>query len=219
MPRISRGVVSGLPYHVLSRGNGGQRVFRKQADYDAFIKLLREAKDKYEVKLLAYCLMPNHFHLVIIPQEAEDLSSFMQWLLTSHVRRYHRHYQSSGHVWQGRFRSFLIQKDVHLLAVLRYVEANPVRAGLKGSAREWNWSSHREAIGLERLGLRDKAPMAPLPDWREFVDTPLARSELDGLRESVIRQRPYGEARWQIRMCRQMGLESTLKPRGRPRKK
>jgi putative transposase len=82
----------------------------------------------YEVEVLAYCLMPNHFHMLLQPEKAEDMSKWMQWLMTSHVRKHHRTYKTSGHVWQGRFKSFIVQKDEHLLTVARYIEGNPVRA-------------------------------------------------------------------------------------------
>jgi putative transposase len=124
MPRISRGLVDNSVYHVINRGNGGQVVFRKDKDYEAFIDIVLEARLNYSVKVFAYCLMPNHFHMVLMPDRAEHLSKMMQWLMTSHVRRYHRHYGTSGHIWQGRYKSFLIQKDSHLLTVLRYVESN-----------------------------------------------------------------------------------------------
>ena len=130
MPRILRGLVDSSVYHVINRGNGGQVVFCKDKDYEAFIGVMEEAKARYSVKIFAYCLMPNHFHMVLMPAKAEHLSKMMQWIMTSHVRRYHRHYGTSGHIWQGRYRSFLIQKDSHLLMVLRYVESNPLRADL-----------------------------------------------------------------------------------------
>ena len=100
MPRILRGLVDGLTYHVLNRGNGGQAIFHKDQDYRSFIELMKEAKERSSVKVFAYCLMPNHYHLVLQPVRAYELSKWMQWLMTSHVRRYHRHYQTSGHVWQ-----------------------------------------------------------------------------------------------------------------------
>ncbi len=131
---------------MLNRGNGRQTVFKKEKDYEAFINLMKEAKERYPIKIFAYSLMPNHFHMVIKPTLAQELSKWMQWLMTSHVRRYHRHYGTSGHVWQGRFKSFIIQEDVHMLMVLRYVEGNPVRAKLVSSAKEWFWSSHEERI-------------------------------------------------------------------------
>jgi putative transposase len=113
--------VAGHAYHVLNRGNGGATVFHKDGDYTAFLDLLATAKAKDPVKLFGVCLMPNHFHLVVQPATDGALSSFMQWWMTSYVRRYHRHYRSHGHVWQGRFKSFPIQQEMHLLTVLHYV--------------------------------------------------------------------------------------------------
>jgi putative transposase len=109
--------------------------------------------------------MPNHFHKAVKPEKGEDLSRWMQWLMTSHVRRYHRHYESSGHVWQGRYKSFIIQEDSHLLMVLRYIEGNPVRAKMVTSAREWHWSSHNERSGRKEGTVTDKAPIALPDDW------------------------------------------------------
>ncbi|MCJ7546769.1 MAG: transposase [Deltaproteobacteria bacterium] len=219
MPRISRGLSDGYIYHVLNRGNGGQKVFHKDKDYKAFVGLMGEAKERYSVKILGYCLMPNHFHMVVEPGVAEELSKYMQWLMTSHVRRYHTHYGTSGHIWQGRYKSFIILKDDHLLTVLRYVESNPVRAGLVGSAREWAWSSHREMIDERPRLLVDKVPIELPLAWDRWVDEPLTVREREGLRLSVNRQSPYGDSVWQKKLSRALGLESTLRSRGRPRKK
>jgi putative transposase len=141
MPRIPRARVGGHTYHVLNRGNGGATVFHKDGDYSAFLQLLVSPKAKFPVNVLGFCLMPNHFHLVVQPATEAALSSFMQWWMTSHVRRYHQHYRSHGHVWQGRFKSFPIQQDGHLLTVLRYVYRNPVRAGLCTRVMNWPWSN------------------------------------------------------------------------------
>src|SRR5689334_4158303 len=141
MPRVARGLADGMIYHVINRGNGRQNVFHKDEDFQAFVSLLKEAKTKQPIKLLGYCLMTNHFHLLLSPEKADNLSKFMQWLMTSHVRRYHRHYRSSGHVWQGRYKSFIVENDRHLLTVVRYIEGNPVRINLTKSADEWRWSS------------------------------------------------------------------------------
>ena len=116
--------MGGVCYHVLNRGNGRAEVFHKKEDYIAFLDLMVQAQDRLPMRLLAWCLIPNHFHLVLWPHEDGDLSRWMQWLLTSHVRRYHRHYHGSGHVWQGRFKAFPIEEDEHLWTVLRYVERN-----------------------------------------------------------------------------------------------
>ena len=141
MPRIARGLADGHFYHILNRGNGRQQVFHKDEDYHVFIKLMKESAERYDISIQAYCLMPNHFHMLVSPQQGEWLSRWMQWFMTSHVRRYHRHYRSSGHVWQGRFKNFLVQDDNHLLTVARYIEANPVRSGLVVTAVDWQWSS------------------------------------------------------------------------------
>jgi putative transposase len=147
MARAARGLVGGQIYHVLNRGNGRANVFHKPGDFAAFVNLLGEAKQRHPVKLLAYCLMTNHFHLLVQPAESEDLSKWMRWLMTSHVRRYHRHYGTSGHIWQGRFKSFIVGDDNHLLTVMRYVEGNPVQAQMVKSARDWPWSSHLANLG------------------------------------------------------------------------
>ena len=133
MPRIPRGQQAGFVYHVINRGNGRATIFHKAQDYQAFLSILALAKARHPVKMFGFSLMPNHFHFVIEASHHQSLSRFMQWLLTSHVRRYHKHYGSSGHVWQGRFKSFPVQRDEHLLMVLRYVLQNPVRSGLAAS--------------------------------------------------------------------------------------
>jgi putative transposase len=216
MPRISRGLADDSIYHVINRGNGGQVVFQKDKDYEAFVNLMKEAKIRYAVKIFAYCLMPNHFHIVVMPHQSEDLSKWMQWLLTSHVRRFHKHYGTSGHIWQGRYKSFLIQKDSHLLTVLKYVEGNPLRAGLVNSANNWLWSSHGESIHKGDHSLIDEVPVELPKEWSKFVNESIAEKELEKLRQSVSRQSPYGDSLWQVDVSKTLGLESTIRPRGRP---
>lgn len=212
MPRIPRGQVAGHAYHILNRGNSGVTVFHKDGDYAAFLDLLTTAKRKFSVKVFGVCLMPNHFHLVLQPATEATLSTFMQWWMTSHVRRYHQHYRSHGHVWQGRFKSFPIQQDDHLLTVIRYVLRNPVRAGLVEHAMDWPWSS------LRFPHLRDPILTEPPSDWLQWIDQPLFGHELTTLRTCVNRQQPFGAEEWQARMAAALGLESTLRKRGRPSK-
>jgi putative transposase len=160
-------------YHVLNRGNARGEVFHKDEDYGAFLKLLIQASERLPLRLLGYCLMPNHFHLVLWPHQDGDLSRWMQWLLTSHVRRYHRHYDSSGHVWQGRFKAFPIQQDEHLLTVLRYVERNPVRAKTipVRKAERWPWSSAgTPPKDLQRPTL-NAWPVRRPDNWQDAADT------------------------------------------------
>ncbi len=155
--------------------------------------------------------MANYFHFVLEPAHENALSQFMQWLLTSHVRRYHKHYGSSGHIWQGRFKSFPVQRDEHLITVLRYVLQNPVRAGLSSTAREWSWSS------LRRPQLADPCPADDGRQWSDQLDELLREDQLIVVRECLNRQRPFGKPDWQAQMAAMFGLGSTLRPRGRPR--
>ena len=218
MPRTARDLVDGGIYHILNRGNSRQRVFHKDADCYAFLALFSEMQESYGIELYAYCLMPNHFHLVVKIGRGEDLSLGMRWFTTTHVRRYHKHYQTSGHLWQGRYKSFLIDDDEHLLTMVRYVEGNPVRAELVETATGWVWSSHRERCGLEIGNKKGDCPslfkglspeaenvqkglspairsplLSPLPvpfngDWTEFVDTPLTGKELGRVKKKIERQ-------------------------------
>jgi len=155
--------------------------------------------------------MPNHFHLVLEPADQTALSQFMQWLLTSHVRRYHKHYGSSGHIWQGRFKSFPVQRDEHLITVLRYILQNPVRAGLASTAGEWLWSS------LRRRQLSDPCPVDNERQWWEPFAEPLREDQLVTVRECLNPQRPFGKKEWQAEVAAMFGLGSTLRPRGWPR--
>lgn len=218
MPRTARAAVGGLCYHVLNRGNGRAEVFHKPEDYDAFLDLLPRACARLPMRVLGWCLMPNHFHLVVRPYADDDLGRWMQWLMTSHVRRYHRHHHTDGHVWQGRFKAFPIQADDHLLTVLRYVERNPLRACLTERAEAWRWSS---------LALRTQDPppklLASCPvklprGWTSLVNRPQTEAEVQAVRRSIERGAPLGGAFWQRRTAEKLGLQSTLRPRGRPRK-
>lgn len=219
MPRTSRAAQGGYVYHVINRGNGRMKVFRKEDDYRAFVQLMVEANQRLAMRVTGYCLMPNHFHLLLWPYNAGDLSRWMQWLLTSHVRRYHRHYESSGHVWQGRFKAFPIEQDRHYLAVLRYVERNPLRADLVPRAEDWPWSSLPDSPASQPDGLLAPGPVAKGRLWVRNVNGAETEAELQHLRQCVNRGAPFGSDEWAMSTAATLGLESALRPRGRPRKK
>lgn len=218
MPRTARASAGGICYHVLNRGNGRAKVFHKDGDYAAFVDLMAAAKERLPLRILGYVLMPNHFHLVLWPRADGDLSRWMQWLLTSHVRRYHRHYDSSGHVWQGRFKAFPIKQDEHLLAVLRYVERNPLRANLIDRAEDWMWSSLAWRAKGKRPEMLSTWPVDCPRNWLAHVNAPQTEAELMALQRSIDRGTPFGDDRWVGRMAAKLGLESSLRPIGRPRK-
>ena len=217
MPRTARAALGNWCYHVLNRGNARADVFHKADDFATFLDLFPPACERIKMRLVGWCLMPNHFHLLLWPREDGDLGRWMQWLLTSHVRRYHRHYQSSGHVWQGRFKAFPIQQDEHFLTVLRYVERNALRAKLCRRAEDWPWGSLRSrgtAGGSELLS----PPPVPLPrGWARLVNKPQTEAEVATVRHSIHRGTPFGNETWTRRAASRLGLESTLRPRGRPR--
>jgi len=191
MPRTARQLSDGGIYHLINRGNGQQPVFHKDGDYQAFTELMMEMSERFAVELFAWCLMTNHYHLVVRPNKAELLSKGMHWFQSTHVRRYHRHYKSSGHLWQGRYKSFAIDDSDQLLAVIRYVEANPVRAGMVDSAVDWPWSSHYQrgtgSAGASLNSTSSKLSISTLPialpqPWTEYVDTPMTELEMYKMR-------------------------------------
>ena len=216
MPRTARASVGGLCYHVINRGNARSAVFHDSSDYLAFIRLIGESSKRLPMNVLAACLMPNHIHLVLRPCGDRDLSRWMQWLLTAHVRRYHRRYGSSGHVWQGRFKAFPIQQDAHLLQVIRYVERNALRANLVVHAEDWCWGS----LAWRHSGHSPSflmPPPVPLPDdWLVRVNAPESEPELLAMRQSVNRCAPFGDTVWVEETAAKLGLESSLRPQGRP---
>jgi putative transposase len=218
MPRTARHVASGLTYHVLNRGNGRQRIFRKDGDFAAFVDLLIEGKRHAEVEVLAYCVMGNHFHLAVIPRTGRDLARYLGWVCNTHVKRYRAHYpQTSGHLYQGRYKSFVVQEDRHLLVLLRYVEANARRAGLVRRAQDWRWcSAGCDAETADKL--LDAWPIDRPGNWAALVNRPLDDEQVGLVRQCVARGRPLGEEQWVQRMAKRLGLTHTLRPRGRPRK-
>lgn len=218
MPRTARASVGDVCYHVINRGNGRSCVFHKQADYAAFVELIGEACARRPMRVLAYALMPNHFHLVLFPNHDGDLSRWMQWLMTAHVRRHHRQYGTSGHVWQGRFKAFPIQRDEHLLTVMAYVERNPLRAGLVQRAEDWPWSSLRLWMSKSPPAFLNDGPVDRPRAWLREVNRTESDAQLAVLRRCVYRGAPFGTPSWTRRAAIRLGLESAIHPRGRPRK-
>ncbi len=217
MPRVRRITAAGVIQHVMNRGNRRATIFRQPSDYRAFVSLLSDAAVRFPVKLFAFCLMPNHWHLVLVAEEESAISSYMRWLTGTHVRRYHRLYglEGTGHLYQGRYTSIPVQSDRHLLTVLRYVESNAHRARLVSRAEAWPWSS-LGAPDEVRGKLVSESPVPRPPDWLQRVNQPLRN--LTRLRECITRGRPFGSAVWTSKAAARHGLGFTMRPRGRPRK-
>ncbi len=222
MPRTARNTPGGLVYHVLNRAVARLPLFEKEGDYEAFERVLEEAQKKHPTRLLAYCLMPNHWHFVVWPQAHEEVTEFFRWLTHTHTMRWHAHHhtQGTGHLYQNRFKAFPVQADEHFYAVVRYVERNALRANLVARAEEWRWGSlWRRRKGDERTrGLLADWPLAVPADWLRIVNRGQTQGELEAIRRAVCRGCPYGNEAWQSNTAVRLGLEWTLRPRGRPKK-
>ncbi len=218
MPRTARAIVAEHCYHVINRANQRAKIFRCEGDYKAFLSVLAEAQDRFALPILAACVMPNHLHLVVRPRTNVDVARFTHWAFTTHVRRYHKVHSSTGRLWQGRFKAFLIQQDHHLLTVMRYVERNALRAQLCARAEGWAWGSLNWRGAVSQPLTLDPSPV-PLPScWTEFVNTAQSDVEIAEIRTCVNRQRPFGRAEWVALKACELGLAQSITPRGRPRK-
>lgn len=213
-------------YHAINRGNGRLTIFADDDDFFAFEAVLELAAERFpEVEILAYCLMPNHWHLVLRPTEDGVLSRFMAWLTLTHTKRWHMHRGTSGegHLYQGRFRAFIVQPGKPFVRVCRYVERNALRAGLVAKAEAWRWGSlwrwQSGTVAQRRLLARwPDPPRRRPPGWIEQVNRPQSLQELESIRQSIARGRPLGDPAWLDFTIKQHGLESTMRSRGGQRK-
>ncbi|PCI10747.1 MAG: transposase [Thiotrichales bacterium] len=192
MARMARVVIPGIPHHITQRGNRRQKVFFMDSDYQYYKELLSEFCEKAQTGVLAYCLMPNHVHLILVPKDENGLH---QAIGEAH-RRYTRHINFRegwrGYLWQGRFSSFPMDED-YLWAAVRYVELNPVRAGLCSYPEEWRWSSARAHVEGANDGLVNAAVLLDQqPDWHGFLASGLDSQMYDSIRKHERSGRPLG---------------------------
>lgn len=221
MPRGKRLCPGGIAFQVLNRGNGRQTLFHGPADYEAFVRVVKETLLIVPMRILGYCFMPNHWHCVLWPELDDQLSAFLHQMTTTHVRRWQKahHREGEGHLYQGPFKSFPVESDEHLYAVCRYVERNARRAGLVERAEDWVWGSAWARLhpdDVRALPLCDW-PVPRPDDWLDRVNQALTGAEIEALRKCTERGRPYGSSPWVEQTAKQLGLESTLRSRGRPR--
>jgi putative transposase len=222
MPRTARVAPGGQVYHVLNRSVGKKRLFGNDSDFEAFERVMIEAHQRHPIRILSYAFLANHWHFVVWPQRDGQLTEFFRWLAHTHAMRWNRAHPKSAHgrLYQGRYKSFLIQRDENLLTVLRYVEQTPLAAGLVEKAQRWRFSS----LGARTTGDRSiKSLLAPWPvdrpsNWTARVNAPLSARELERVEVSVERSRPYGNDDWVRRTTSRLGLEHTVRPEGRPPK-
>lgn len=222
MPRGKRVALGGYVYHVLNRGVGRRRLFDKPADYEAFERLLEDTLASRPMRVCGFCLLPNHWHLVLWPEKDGQLAAFMQRLTITHVTRWqqHRHKVGEGHLYQGRFKSFPVAADEHFYQVLRYVERNALRAGLSEQAESWRWGSLWRRIHgtAEQRALLAPWPITKPRDWLAHVNEPQHEVEMQAIRNCVRRGQPLGTDAWVRSTAERLGLGATLRARGRPRR-
>ena len=222
MPRQARVAVGDVVYHVINRANGRVQIFANEKEYRHFESLLLEAKELTGMRILAYTIMPNHWHLVLYPHTDKDMSEFMRWLTTTHVRQRRVATKSigSGHLYQGAYKSFIVEEDKHLVDLIRYVEQNPLRANMVKRSEHWQWGSlYRRTRGTPK----EKKLLDPLPtklptNYLRTVNEVYNEELLDAIRYSVKKSAPYGSDEWRDKMVKQYKLESTLRGPGRPKR-
>ena len=220
MPRQPRHAPGGVIYHVLNRAAGRRELFADDADYAAFIRVISQTLETAPMRICSFCLMPNHWHLLLWPERDGDLARFMQKLTITHVRRWveHRHRVGHGSVYQGRYKSFATEDDGHFTTVARYIERNALRAGLVTHAERWRWSS----LGQKASEKTPLIPLAqwPVPrrrDWVSWVNQPQTPAEEAALRHCLKHSRPFGSEQWTVRMESLLDLRP-FRRSGRPKK-
>lgn len=222
MPRTKRADEAGAIYHMLNRANRRATIFHKEADFEAFEQILTEALERVKLKLFAYCILPNHWHLVVSPEVDGEMGRFGQWLGLTHTQRYNAHYGTTGegHLYQGRYKSFPVQSDEHFLSLCRYVERNAYTAELCDAPDQWRFGSlYRWAHGsAAEKSILSPWPIPRRPNWIKWVTQPLSDKEQKRLDWSIKRGAPYGDETWVAETAQRCNLESTMRPTGRPKK-
>lgn len=218
MPRYARQLIDRGYYHVINRGNGKQTIYHDTQDYSYFLHSAVYAKNAIPIDIYSYCLMPNHYHFVVRPQRSSNLSRWIHRIMTKFNYYHQNRYTTVGHLWQGPFKDFLIEDEYHLVNVLKYVEANPMRAGLASASAEWRWSSLSERFSARHYLLSDHFPITLPEDWKDFVDSPFDEEIMEKLHKSLKCQKPFGNDEWVKSVCLDFGLRNRTRARGRPKK-
>lgn len=222
MARATRTDIGGYVYHVLNRANARALIFEDDSDYQLFESILEEANEKFGMRILAYCLMPNHWHLVVYPRHDGDLAQFIGWVSNTHTQRWHaiKGTTGQGHLYQGRYKSFLCQADAHFLTLARYVERNARKANLVSMAQLWKWSSvwRRENGTVQQKKLLSPWPVSEPPQYLTILNEAQSQSEEEAMERAEQRGSPYGNLSWTTKVVKQFDLGSTMRPRGRPKK-
>jgi putative transposase len=217
MARLARAVAAGVPHHVTQRGNRRQPTFFGDADYGLYRELLAVWCTRHDVAIWAWCLMPNHVHLLLLPEDEAGLRRALGEAHRRYTQAVNRRQGWIGHLWQGRFSSCMLDPP-HVLAAARYIELNPVRARLVGAVEDWPWSSARAHLDGRDDGLATVAPLLDaVGDWREFLADGLRERDADDLRRHERTGRPLGDMRFLAELEERLGRRLRPGKRGRKR--
>jgi putative transposase len=227
MARLARLIVPNYPHHLIQRGNDQQLIFRDEGDYEAFLKWLRDAARRFKVAVHAYVLMPNHFHLLGTPIDETGLARMMQWIGRYYVPYFNHKYQRTGTLWQGRYRTTVVEPERYLLVCSRYIELNPVRAELAGAADHYLWSSCAHHVGIKADPLvTDHAlywalgntPFEREAAYKEALSHPLRNEEIEAIRAATNKGWLLGTDKFRQSLAKQTTRRLAPARRGRPQK-
>ena len=215
--RITKG---GIAYHVLNRANGKLRIFKKELDFIAFENVLAEGVERFSMRLCGYCIMSNHWHLLLWPADDGILTDFMHWVTLTHTKRWHAAHgtNGTGHLYQGRYKSFPVQSNWRYLRAMQYIEANPLRAGIAETVADWQWSSFALRNKSRMPFALSPGPVSVPKNWPEIVNQAIGGEDAAHLAKCLKRGCPYGENEWTIKTAAELNLESTMRKIGRPKK-
>lgn len=225
MPRTARVVLPHYPHHVVQRGHNRQVVFAERRDYERYLGTLRELKERFAVAVYAFCLMTNHVHLLVSPREPDAIGKLMKRLAGRQTRHRNRLEGRTGTLWEARYKSSLVQRDDYLLACLRYIELNPVRARIVAEPEDYTWSSCRYRLGRDKADWLDHHPcyLALGEDeserrrcYREFLRAAIPTGEWDLIREAVQRGQLTGTERFVEEVAEILGRRIERRGQGRP---
>ena len=222
MPRTARIVVPNLPYHITQRGNYRQDIFQDNEDRLSYLSWINDYSKKYKLSIFAYCLMDNHVHFIAIPREEDSLAKVFSISHMRYSQYFNKKKKASGHLWQGRFYSCVLDED-YLVAALRYVERNPVRAGIVRKPWRWKWSSAGVHVG-QGDGVINLENITTLIDttaeeWKEYIDLDENEEEVENIRKHTLLGRPLGTKDFIAKLGKRIGMVLSVLPRGRPKKK
>ena len=219
MPRIARTVAHGYPHHITQRGNYRQRIFETDEDYLQYLKWLKAYSIKYALEVWAYCIMSNHVHFVCVLKKEDSLARAFNALHMRYAQYVNRRRKASGHLWQGRFYSTILD-EAHVYAAVRYVENNPVRAGLVGKAEDYRWSSAREHVDETADGIVSRRCylVGEISNWRRYLHEKEDKEMVNEIRKGSMTGRPCGDESFIRKLERRFSRRLKALPHGRPRK-